>query len=63
MKKNLLLIGKILCGFVLGCLMVLATVLCLTTFLGLTGCSMNVPLSSTMTTSVEQNKVEQNDHE
>ena len=59
MKKNLLLIGKILCGFVLGCLMVLATVLCLTTFLGLTGCSMNVPLS-TMVTYVEQNKVEHN---
>lgn len=60
MKKNLLLIVRILCGFVLGCIMILATVLCLTTFLGLTGCSMNVPLSSTMITSVEQNKVEQN---
>lgn len=42
MKKNLLLIGSILGSFVSGCIAVFGIMLCLTTFLGLTGCSMNV---------------------
>ena len=45
MKKNLLLIGRILGGFVSGCIVVFGIMLGLTTLLGLTGCSMNVPVS------------------
>ena len=45
MKKNLLLIGSILGGFVSGCIIVFGIMLGLTTLLGLTGCSMNVPVS------------------
>ena len=42
MKKNLVLICNILGGFVSGCIIVFGIMLGLTTFLGLTGCSMNV---------------------
>ena len=56
MRKNLLLIGKILGGFVSGCIVTFAIVLCLTTFLGLTGCSMNVAPQLMM--GEQQNKIE-----
>ena len=57
MKKNLLLIGRILGGFVSGCIVTFAIVLGLTTFLGLTGCSMNVAPTQMFEEST-QNKIE-----
>ena len=57
MKKNLLLIESILGGFVSGCIIVFGIMLCLTTFLGLTGCSMNVAPTQMFEEST-QNKIE-----
>lgn len=50
MKKNLLLIGSILGGFVSGCIIVFGIMLGLTTLLGLTGCSVNVAPTQMFTT-------------
>lgn len=58
MKKNLLLIWSILGSFVSGCIVVFGMMLGLTTLLGLTGCSMNVPVSDVSAPTEETYVVE-----
>ena len=57
MKKNLLLIGSILGGFVSGCIIVFGIMLGLTILLVFTGCSMNVAPTQ-MFEEPSQNKIE-----